>query len=79
MKPRYKNRDVRSAFVTMGVVRSAFVTMGVVRSAFVTMGVVRSASDSTSKELSSSEKAQYGYASFCHCYNCLPQGQRDPT
>ena len=40
--PRYKNRAVRSVFVTMGVVRSAFVTMGVVRSAFVTMGVVRS-------------------------------------
>ena len=40
--PRYKNRVVRSAFVTMGVVRSAFVTMGVVRSVFVTMGIVRS-------------------------------------
>ena len=43
MKPRYKNRDVRSAFVTAGVVRSAFVTIGDVRSAFVTTGDVRSA------------------------------------
>ena len=43
MKLRYKNRDVRSAFVTAGVVRSAFVTIGDVRSAFVTTGDVRSA------------------------------------
>ena len=43
MNPRYKNRDVRSAFVTVGVVRSAFVTIGDVRSAFVTTGDVRSA------------------------------------